>query len=71
MRFANVGSIDRIARLILGLVLVALPFVVTALALPAIGGIVSLAAGGILITTAVVKFCPIYGIFGLRTSPKE
>ncbi|MEO1029295.1 MAG: DUF2892 domain-containing protein [Pseudomonadota bacterium] len=70
MRFANVGTADRIARLLIGLGLIALPFIVASMALPAITGIASLAVGAILTITAVVKFCPIYGVLGLRTSPK-
>lgn len=71
MRFANVGTADRIARLVIGLGLIALPFLVGSLALPAIGGIAALAVGVILSVTAVIKFCPIYGVLGLRTAPKE
>ena len=70
MRFVNVGTVDRIARLIIGLSLIALPFMFASFALPAIPGIISLAVGATLSVTAVVKFCPIYGVFGLRTLPK-
>ena len=70
MRFANVGTADRIARLLIGLGLIALPFLIASMALPAVTGIASLAVGAILTVTAVVKFCQIYGVFGLRTSPK-
>jgi len=71
MSFANVGTVDRLFRLILGAILIALPFVMSNLALPSMLGIVSLIAGIVLAGTAVIKFCPIYGIFGLRTLPKE
>ena len=70
MSFANVGTADRLFRLILGAILIALPFVVASVELPAALGIVSLVAGAILVITAVVKFCPIYGVFGWRTRPK-
>ncbi len=70
MSLANVGTADRLFRLILGAILIALPFVIASMALPASLGIVSLVAGAILVITAVVKFCPIYGVFGLRTRPK-
>ena len=68
MRFANVGTVDRMARLIIGLVLIALPFLVASMALPAVSGIASVAVGGILTLTAIVKFCPIYGVLGLHSS---
>lgn len=71
MRFANVGSADRLLRLIIGAVLIALPFFVPSLELPSTLGIVATVAGFILIVTAIVQFCPIYGIFGLRTRPKN
>ncbi|MEL6323866.1 MAG: DUF2892 domain-containing protein [Pseudomonadota bacterium] len=79
MSFANVGTIDRVLRLILGAILIALPFALPALALPfalpalalpAIPGIASMAVGAILVITAFVSFCPIYGVLGLRTRPK-
>ena len=71
MRFANVGTIDRLARLLVGLGLIALPFLMASIALPAVPGIVAIAVGAVLVVTAVIKFCPIYGVFGLRTAPKQ
>ena len=60
---ANVGTFDRIARVILGLVLIALTLT------GAIGawgwiGIVPLA-------TAANGFCPAYKVFGLSTCPMK
>ncbi|MEL6507397.1 MAG: DUF2892 domain-containing protein [Pseudomonadota bacterium] len=71
MQLANVGTADRLFRLVVGAILIALPFFVPSMALPAPTGIASTAAGAILIITALIKFCPIYGIFGLRTRPKD
>ncbi|MEL6111474.1 MAG: DUF2892 domain-containing protein [Pseudomonadota bacterium] len=71
MQLANVGTADRLFRLVVGAILIALPFFIPDMALPAVGGIASTAAGAILIVTALIKFCPIYGIFGLRTRPKD
>ena len=68
---ANVGTPDRILRVLLGAILAALPFFVPSMALPDITGIVSLAAGVIFLATGAVKFCPIYGMFGWRTRPKS
>jgi hypothetical protein len=64
---ANVGNADRLIRIILGLVLVALPFLTSwavwasplaQFGLPIIGAV--------LIVTALVRFCPLYRLFGLR-----
>lgn len=65
---ANLGSIDRIIRIVLGIALLAL----------ALGGFsaffaagaakwIAAAAGVILIATAGMRFCPLYAIFGIRT----
>ena len=65
---ANVGSADRLIRILLGLILVALPFVtsfglwtnpIAAFGVPVIGAV--------LIVTALVRFCPLYRLFGMRT----
>lgn len=60
----NLGSADKILRIILAVVAAVLYF----------GGYVSgttayivLAAGAILLLTALVNFCPLYAIFGIRT----
>lgn len=64
----NVGSPDRIARLILGLVLL-----VVALfgGLPIFDGgalkYIAVAVGAILVLTAVFRFCPLYRILGVKT----
>ena len=65
---ANVGTIDRGIRLMIGVLALALVFVG-----PFAGagwerialGIV----GIIMIATSAIKFCPLYRIFGLRTCP--
>ena len=67
MKFANVGAFDRLLRLILGGGLIALPFLYAGLEPSSMGGIAAMVVGAILVVTAVVKFCPIYGIFGWRT----
>jgi hypothetical protein len=57
----NVGSIDRIARIVLGLVLIALVF--TGPQTPwGWVGIVPLATG-------LLRTCPLYSLFGLSTCP--
>ena len=64
----NVGSIDRVLRIVLGLVLIALPFV-SGMALFASGTatVIAVVVGLVLIGTSAIRFCPLYRIFGIRT----
>jgi hypothetical protein len=68
----NVGSPDRIARLIIGALLILAPFVTgwELFANPLLmwGSVV---VGAILAATAVFSFCPIYAALGLSTKPKR
>ena len=66
---ANVGSLDRIARLVLGLVLMALPFLTDfpAWNLPLARFGVP-AVGAVLVLTAVFRFCLLYRLIGVSTS---
>lgn len=68
----NVGTPDRIARLIIGALLILAPFV-TGWAFFAnplfMWG--SLVVGAVLIATALFSFCPIYAALGLSTKPKQ
>jgi hypothetical protein len=61
---ANVGSIDRAIRIILGLGLVVLPFI---LSWSASAMAVSVVVGLVLVVTALVRFCPLYRLIGVRT----
>lgn len=58
---SNVGSIDRVLRILVGIVLIAL----------AATGIVSGWGwlGVVPLLTGLVGFCPLYRILGLRTCP--
>lgn len=60
---ANVGSIDRVLRVIIGLGLISLVFVGPQTPWGWIG-IVPL-------VTALVGFCPAYALFGASTCPKK
>lgn len=60
--FANEGTVDRVARVLVGLVLLALVFVGPRTALGWLG-IVPLATG-------LVGFCPLYRLLGIRTTPR-
>ncbi|MBU1304758.1 MAG: DUF2892 domain-containing protein [Alphaproteobacteria bacterium] len=64
----NIGSIDRIIRLVLGVALIALSTLSgIALFTAAPWQFVWLAAGVVLVATAVVRVCPLYLPFGLST----
>ena len=67
MRF-NVGTPDRIARTVIGAMLVLLPFLS---GLPLFASPLwfwaSIIVGAVLIVTAIVRFCPLYAISGLST----
>lgn len=65
---ANVGTIDRAFRLILGIVLLAAPFV-SGLALfnSTIATVISVVVGLVMIAVATLRICPIYSILGVKT----
>ena len=59
----NMGKVDRIARAIVGLILVLIAFSITAGVVQIILWII----GGILLLTAIVGFCPLYYPFHFST----
>lgn len=64
----NVGTIDRIIRLVLGIVLLAAPFVSgMALFASPVATVISVILGLVMIGTSAMKFCPLYRLFGIRT----
>lgn len=66
----NVGSTDRTIRFIAGLALLLLPFLPAAAGLFAGMGMWRLAiaaVGGVLVLTAIFRFCPAYTLLGVRT----
>lgn len=64
----NVGTLDRVFRLVLGLVLLAAPFVSGLPLFEATAAtVIATVAGIILLATSAMRFCPLYRIFGLRT----
>ncbi|MDR3437903.1 MAG: DUF2892 domain-containing protein [Telmatospirillum sp.] len=56
----NVGTIDRVARAVIGLALIAWALM---------GGPVWAWVGVVPLATAVVSFCPAYALLGLKTCP--
>jgi len=66
---ANEGTIDRVVRVVLGVVLLGLAFVRLGVMDRSIGGIVAAAVGAIALLTGIIGFCPAYKIVGLCTCP--
>jgi hypothetical protein len=64
----NMGSADRIIRLVLAAVFAVLFFTGT---VSGTVGIVLLVLGGVFALTSVVSFCPLYAPFGLSTCVVE
>lgn len=62
------GSTDKIIRIILAIVFVALYYTNT---VPGTAGIVLVALGGVFLLTSFISFCPLYAIFGISTCPRE
>ena len=65
---ANVGTIDRLFRALLGLVLIAAPFV-TQIGIFESGALrtASVVLGVVMLVVAAVRICPLYSIVGLKT----
>lgn len=61
----NVGSTDKIIRLVVGALLVAFGFLSAGLASTL--GIVAVVAGLVLVATGLINFCPIFKILGISS----
>lgn len=64
----NMGSADRIIRILIALVVAILYFTNTITGTP---GIVLLVLAGVFVLTSLVSFCPFYTFFGLNTCPAK
>ncbi|HLO80548.1 MAG TPA: DUF2892 domain-containing protein [Chitinophagaceae bacterium] len=64
----NLGSIDRIARAILAVVLAGLYF--TGVTTGTLGLILAI-LGGIFLATSLISWCPIYAALGIKTCPVD
>jgi hypothetical protein len=64
----NMGSTDKIIRVVVAIVFAGLYFSGTVVGTM---GYVLLALGCIFVLTSVVSFCPIYAIVGLNSCPVE
>lgn len=64
----NLGNLDRIFRAILGILLLALPFLSGwAIFNGTAATLISVLVGLVMLGTSALKFCPLYRIFGIRT----
>ncbi len=70
MNFANVGSADRLIRIVIGAALILLPLLGAIASASSTLGLVMMVIGAVLIVTGFVSFCPIYRIIGASTRPK-
>jgi Protein of unknown function (DUF2892) len=64
---ANMGSADRIIRILLAIVFAALYFTGT---VTGTFGIVLLVLGGVFLATSLISFCPLYTLIGVNTCKK-
>lgn len=64
----NVGTADRMIRLVLGVVLVVLFFSET---VTGTSGFVLMTAGIVFVVTSIVGFCPLYSLVGFNTCPTK
>ena len=63
---ANMGTVDKIIRLIIVAIFATLYFTGT---VTGILGIVLLALGGVFTLTSLIGFCPLYTLVGFSTCP--
>ncbi len=64
----NMGSTDKIIRIIVAIIFAALFFTGT---VTGTFGYVLLALGGVFVLTSLVSFCPIYAAIGVNTCPRR
>ncbi len=63
---ANVGTTDRVIRIVLGIILIALGLS------HAVTGALAIAAyvvGAVALVTGVFRYCPAWSVFGINTCP--
>ena len=61
----NLGSTDKIVRLVIAAIIIGLFFMDK---LPAPWHIVGLVVAGIMLVTSLINFCPLYYPFGIKTN---
>lgn len=60
----NIGTPERLVRLILGVVLVVIPFI---FGFATLWTWISVIVGLVLVVTGALRFCPAWSIFGINT----
>lgn len=60
----NMGSVDRIVRILIAIVVTVLYFTGV---ISGVLGITLLVIAGVFVLTSLINFCPLYRIFGIRT----
>ena len=64
----NMGSADRIIRVIIAAIVGVLYFTGT---ISGTLGIILLVLAGVFVLTSVISFCPLYAPFGIKTCPTK
>ncbi|MDZ7650814.1 MAG: DUF2892 domain-containing protein [Cytophagales bacterium] len=64
----NMGSVDRVIRIILAAIFAVLYFTET---VPGTLGLVLVILGAVFLLTSVISFCPLYALVGLNTCPTK
>jgi hypothetical protein len=64
----NIGTLDRIVRVIAGLALIVAPFLAN---WPVLGLAISVVIGAVLVATSAVSFCPIYALLGVSSKRRR
>lgn len=62
----NIGSADKMIRLIIAVIVIALYFSGT---VTGTLGIVLLVVAGVLVLTSFISFCPLYAMLGINSCP--
>jgi hypothetical protein len=72
MGMANIGSLDRVLRVVAGLALIGGP-IFAAASFASLGPwrYAVIAAGIVMLATALFRFCPAYRLLGIRTCPLD
>ena len=65
---ANMGSIDKLVRLVLAIIFGILYFMKI---IEGTLGIILLVIGGVFLLTSLVSFCPLYTVLGVNTCKKK
>lgn len=65
---ANMGSIDKLVRLVLAIIFGILYFMKI---VEGTLGIILLVIGGVFLLTSLVSFCPLYTVLGVNTCKKK